>query len=137
MSSSSAGVRVSGLKELDRALRQLGSELEDELKETDRTVAGAVADHARGIAHSIGGVAAKTAPSISASADGLGFGGGGYPFAGGAEFGAVRYKQFKPWRGSGSAAGYFVYEAIRDDSEQIEDTYLEGLDNVTQRSGLR
>ena len=138
----SVGVKVTGLAELNRALRDMGGrEFQKELKEAGRSVATTVADDARGIASSLGGVAAKTAPSIRAAAGntsaGVSFGGSGYPFAMGAEFGSVRFKQFKPWRGSGSEAGYFVYSAIRDNADFIGEKYLAVVDEVLDRHGLR
>lgn len=134
-------VQVSGLNELNRALKQLGPELQKELKETNLEVAQIVADDARGIAVSLGGVAAKTAPSIQAkgytTSAGVGFGGSGYPFAMGAEFGSYRFKQFKPWRGNGSDAGYFVYPAIRQDADRITSEYTEAIDDLMRKVGLK
>lgn len=136
--SGSARIDVDGLAELNRALRAMGGrEFQAELREAGKEIASDVASSARGIAMGLGGVAAKTAPSIAASAGftsaGVGFGGAAYPFAMGAEFGAVRYPQFRPWRGSGSDAGYFVYEAIRDHADDIEETYLDAADAIIRR----
>lgn len=137
----SEGVRVSGLNELNRALRDMGGrEFQKELKEAGKKVADTVADDARGIAYILGGVAAKTAPSIRAAAGftsaGVSFGGAAYPFAGGAEFGSLRFKQFMPWRGNGDGAGYFIYESIRDNSERIEQEYLAAADDILRRHDL-
>lgn len=140
--SGSVGVKVTGLNELNRALRDMGGrEFQKELKEAGAEVAGEVASGARGRALALGGVAAKTAPSIRAAAGftsaGVGFGGSGYPFAMGAEFGSVRFKQFKPWRGNGSDAGYFVYESIRDNADMIGQRYLDAVDDVLRKHGLK
>ncbi len=141
VNATSQGVKVAGLNELNRALRELGPELQRELKQTNLTVAEIVAKDAQSAAFSLGGVAAKVAPSIRASARntaaGVSLGGTGYPMAAGAEFGAVRYAQFKPWRGNGSDAGYFVYPSIRRDAERIETEYSKALDNILDRNGLR
>lgn len=138
--SSDQGVQVHGLNELNRALRELGKEAQKELTQTNKKVAGFVADDARAAARSLGGVAAKVAPSIKAAGGttwaGVGFGGAAYPFAGGAEFGSLRYKQFKPWRGNGSDAGYFLYPAIRRDVDRIETEYNEAIDGLLKRNGL-
>lgn len=135
------GVRVQGLNELNRALREMGGpELQKELKAAGKQVAEKVAGDARTNAMSIGGVAAKVAPSIKASARntgaGVSFGGSKYPFAGGAEFGSIQYKQFQPWRGNTSQAGYFLYPAIRENSDQIADEYLSALEDLARRNGL-
>lgn len=136
----SGEVRVDGIRELNRALKRLGGEFPGELKEANREAADFVAAGARGRAVSLGSTAAHVAPSIRASAGqqsaAVSFGGAAYPMAGGAEFGAIRYKQFQPWRGSGSDAGYFVYPTIRDNSERIADTYVERLDDLLRRANL-
>lgn len=139
--SGAAGVQVRGLNELNRALRRLGPDAQKELKETNRSVAEFVADDARAAAYTLGGVAAKVAPSIrpkgTNTGASVGFGGAGYPYAGGAEFGSIKYKQFKPWRGNGTDAGYFVYPAIRQDANRIETEYTEALNDLMRRNGLR
>lgn len=140
--SGTVGVKVTGLNELNRALRDMGGrEFQKELKEAGMAVASSVAADAKGHAMSLGGVAAKTAPSIRAAAGftsaGVGFGGSGYPFAMGAEFGSVRFKQFKPWRGSGSDAGYFVFQSIRDNADNIGEEYLAVVDDVLRKHGLK
>lgn len=135
------GVRVVGLNDLNRALRELGPDLQRELKRTNLDVAQIVADDARSAALQLGGVAAHVAPSIRASARntaaGVSFGGAGYPMAAGAEFGAYRFKQFQPWRGNDENAGYFVYPAIRQDADRIETEYGAAIDKLLDRNGLR
>lgn len=144
VNASAAGVRVEGLNELNRALRRMGGkELQRELKAVGLEVASDVADTAEVKARALGGVAAKAAPSISATARftgaGVSIGGAAYPFAGGAEFGGQRRpttQQFKPWRGNGPDAGYFVYPAIRDHSDQIAEDYLGAVDDLARKVGL-
>lgn len=136
----SQGVNVRGLAELNRALKQLGPEVRAELKAANVEVGEMVANDAANIAYGLGGVAAKTAPSIKATKTqngaGVAFGGAAYPFAGGAEFGSFRYKQFQPWRGNGAGAGYFLYPAIRQDSDEIAETYMERLDDLIRKYDL-
>lgn len=130
-------VRVEGLAELNKALKALGPDAQKELKDASRSVAGFVASDARRGAYALGGVAAHVAPSIGAvggvSGAGVAFGGSRYPMAGGAEFGSIRYKQFKPWRGSDSGAGYFVYPSIRQNSERIVDEFVDAVQHVINR----
>lgn len=134
------GVRVHGLAELNRAMKAIGPDARRDLKKTNLKVAQFVADDARAAAFSLGGVAAKTAPSITAAgrvaSAGVSFGGGSYPFAMGAEFGSYRFHQFKPWRGNGSDAGYFVYPAIRNDVDRIESEYSGAIDSLMRKHGL-
>jgi hypothetical protein len=133
----SGTVKVDGLVELNKALRALGPEAQKELKEASRKVADFVAKDAASAARTIGGVAAHVAPSIKpvggVSGAGVGFGGAAYPMAGGAEFGSIRFKQFKQWRGNSSDAGYFVYPAIRQDADRIETEFIEAIDDIIKR----
>lgn len=134
------GVRVDGIAELHRALKRLDPELEKELKRANKSIAQFVADDARAAAYSLGGVAAKVAPSVKANAGsgwaGISLGGSAYPMAGGAEFGAYQYHQFKPWRGNNSDAGYFMYPAIRQDADRIETEWKDAADAAIRKAGL-
>lgn len=133
----SGTVKVDGLVELNRALKALGPEAQKELKDASRRVADFVAKDAASAAHSIGGVAAHVAPSIKpvggVSGAGVAFGGASYPMAGGAEFGSLRFHQFKPWRGNSSDAGYFVYPSIRQDADRIETEFADAVDDIIKR----
>lgn len=131
-------VEVEGLAGLSKALKGMDPEMRKALRATNKDVAETESDHARSLALSIGGVAAKTAPSIrpavGLTSAGLAFGGAAYPFAGGAEFGALKYPQFQPWRGNDSSAGYFVYPTIRRDADDIADTYIDAVNDLIQRA---
>lgn len=144
-------VQVSGLRELNKALRDLPGDLQKEMPAINREVAGFVASDARSNALSLGGVAAKTAPTIAllggARSAGVGFGGARAPWAGGAEFGAGRnitrsrrsgtylgFNQFEEWTGNGAKAGRFIYPAIRDNNERIVRTYEERVDDLLKRA---
>lgn len=137
---SDQGLRVHGLNELNKSLREMGKEFQKELTQANKGVAGFVADDAKAAAYSLGGVAAHVAPSIKAAGGttwaGVSIGGAAHPEASGAEFGSMRFKQFKPWRGNGSDAGYFLYPAIRQDADRIETEYTEALDRLMRRNGL-
>lgn len=143
-------IQVRGLKELNKALKDLPDDLHKELPRINREAAGIAADQGRSNALALGGVAAKTAPSIKlvggARSAGVGFGGVAYPWAGGAEFGAgqniirtrksgtyLGYNQFEPWKGNGPTAGYFIYPAIREKNDEIVRTYEEGLEGILKQ----
>lgn len=147
-------IAVEGLAELSRALRSMDTDLARELRGANKDAADIAARAGRSKAVSIGGVAAKVAPSIRASAGvrsaGVGFGGAKYPFAGGAEFGAgqdttrhrksgtyIGYRQFQPFRGSGRSAGYFIYPSIRDHETEIVGQYEQALDELLRKTGWR
>jgi hypothetical protein len=136
-------VKIEGLRQLNKSLKELGPEFPKEMRKVNKEVAGGVAEHAIRNAHSLGGVAAHVVPSIKASAGvnsaAVALGGLAHPAAGGAEFGGQRRpttQQFKPWRGAGSNAGYFLYPAIREDADEIYNDYLEALDDLVHRAGL-
>lgn len=133
-------IEVHGLRELNRALKKLGPDFQRELKATNLDVASLVADDARGIAAGLGGVAAHVAPSITAkgytTAAAVSLGGSAHPAAGGAEFGSNRYKQFKPWRGNGPDAGYFVYPSIRQNADRVRNEYEDAADALIKKAGL-
>jgi len=133
----SGTVKVQGLPELSRALKAVGPEAQKELKDAAKSVATFVANDARARALGLGSTAAHVAPSISAtggvSGAGVGFGGAAYPMAGGAEFGALRFKQFKAWRGNGPDAGYFVYPTIRADADQIVEEFTDAVDKIIDK----
>lgn len=141
--SSGYGVQATGLTELRRALKEVGPEAAKEMVKVGRGVAKDVASEAKGKAASLGGVAAKAAPSLKATAGstsaGVSLGGPSAPWAPGAEFGGgsrPTTQQFKPWRGNGPGAGYFLYPTIRDNDEKIESAYLEGIEDVMRKAGL-
>lgn len=139
----SQGVNVEGLDELRRALKTISAQAPRELSAASKEVATFVAGDAQGLAQGLGGVAAKVAPSIkgsgTASGGAVGLGGTAYPMAAGAEFGGQgrpTTQQFKPWRGAGEGAGYFVYPAIRQDADQIESAYVDKLDDLMRKYDL-
>lgn len=137
----SDAIHVEGLTELNRSLKALDAKLPKELRAANKDVATHVAGVAQSNAYSLGGVAAKfLAPSIKPSAGitsaGVGFGGPAWPAAAGAEFGSIKYKQFEPWRGNGSEAGYAVYPAVRSEIDEMQHTYEQSVDHLIKKVGL-
>lgn len=133
----SGAIQVDGLTELNKALRELEPSFRKELKGLNLRVAKLVTEQAMAAAYSIGGVAAHVAPSLKAK--GMQQSAGvqlGDPAAAGAEFGSVRFKQFKPWKGNTSTAGYFLYPTIRGEASNIEGIYAKGVDVITKKAGL-
>lgn len=138
--SGSDSVRVTGLVELRRALEQVEGGLSRELRTASKEIATDVAAEARGVAAGLGGVAAKTAPSVKAAAGitsaGVALGGAAYPFAAGAAFGGrgrPTTQQFQPHLGT---TGYFPYPTIRRRMDDIEDAYGDAVDDLIRRAGL-
>ena len=132
-------IRVEGLPELQRGLKQLEG-MERELSKTNKSVAKLVAENAQAAAYSLGSTPAHVAPSLKATARAtyaaVTLGGGQYKMAAGAEFGSDRYAQFKPWRGTGEGAGYFLWPTIRRDEDRIVTEYEHGIDDLLRRADL-
>lgn len=91
--------------------------------------------------------AAQSLQAVSLASGGAVRLGKGFPAALGAEFGSDRnqrrrgrpggksvpvigWNQFKPWRGSDSGAGYFMWPAIRENTTEIVDRYTKLFDDL-------
>ena len=134
----SSTIQVKGLTEFRKSLKDLNSQFPRELAKINQDVAKDVADAAQSAAQNLGGVAAKSAPAISAVrsqvVSAVKLNGAAYPYALGAEFGSVKYKQFKAWRGNGSDAGYFLFPTIRKkvDDGSIINKYADAIDKLAK-----
>lgn len=182
-------VRVSGLNKLRRELKALEdpTHLAD-LKAANNKVATDVVGWARVKAGSQGAMAVKASRSLKAgntqARATVSFGGKGYEFAAGSEFGADRnmwrivrgreirakqyqtklvdsefygkqvrrrvrtadavtrladrrvrgWNQFRPWRGNGEDAGYWLWPAIRAHTDDIVDTYGDAIEKITSKA---
>lgn len=147
-------VEIRGLTEFQRALRQIDRSLPRELRKVNKSAAEIVADAARTRAQSLGGVAAKSAPSIKATAEQrrakVALGGARYPFALGANFGALHdvprigpsgrqfagYNQFPQWGGNqftGGANDRFLYWAISRKRDKFMGEYERLIDAFVDR----
>lgn len=133
-------IRVEGLKELNRALKDMPKAASKEIRAVNKSVAEKVALGARSRAMMLGGVAARVAPTLKPSAGvmsaSVSLGSSAYPEAAGAEFGSYRYKQFEPWTGNGRDAGRFLYPEIRETSEERTEEYRDALDSALRKVGL-
>ena len=142
------------VKGLNGALRSLPKEATDELRTASGEIAQFVVEDAQAGAMHVGGVARLVAPSIKVGRDrvpAVKMGGStrlpvtstrrsrkgsrqtvgdiwaGSEFGGGAR---ATTHQFKPHRGK---VGYFLWPAVRQDSDRIQRTYSEALDDALQR----
>lgn len=131
---------------LNQALRSLPKSASVKLRDASQVIAGKVAADATSAARSQGGAAGLVAGSIRASRDrvpvvkmgssarlpgdrkgarqtvgdiiwGAEFGGGARPTT----------RQFRPWRGSGTGAGYFLFPTVRGDRDFIEQQYGDAI----------
>lgn len=138
-------VRVEGLREFRRALRQHadGGEIKKRISAANRDVSKAIQAGAKARAASRGGVAAKSGRFVQRRATQTGASvrlDASKPdraFALGAEFGGGRRpttKQFRPWLG-GPGGGYFLWPVIREELPKRMAAYQEALDDI-QRSAF-
>lgn len=130
--------QIEGLSDLRRALKAIGDEYPDQLKQANIALADGIVSGSLRRAAGVSPLANKAAKSLRAmkSAANASVRGGGarYPYFFGAEFGSKRYRQFKAWRGNqftpGGQPGYFLHPTIREDSQQLLIKYREILDRL-------
>lgn len=129
------------IRGLDEFRRGLDKDAKRDFARLNQQIADPIAEGARSRARSKGGVAAKAASSIKArrSQEGVSIAGGGgrYPFFWGAEFGAKRYRQFKPWTGNQwqpmeGGVGYFMHPEVHERVRDIDETYLDAIDEFAR-----
>lgn len=148
-------VKVVGLKELRKGLKAMDEKgTLDELKDAHQRVGQMVVEAARGAASGVSKMAVSAAESLTAArtanAARIRYGGGGYPYAMGAEFGAYRnqlrynvggnpprsgmgFNQFQGFRGSGDGAGYFLYPTIRAERDRTIDMYGDDMERILNK----
>lgn len=133
-------VRLEGFDEFRRALRDSGPGWDRALRAINRAIANTVAEKARGMAETpqqrkassaIVGAAEARAAKIAVR--------NRPPFAQGAFFGALQYRQFPAWVGNswepGGAGGpYAVNPAIRDSLDDIVNAYGDAFEQAAARA---
>lgn len=129
-------VRVTGLKELRRELKAVDAQWPKALQKVNKAIAEDVAEGTRANLAGMGGSASKVVPTVKALAQQaraqVKAGGKGDSIgervAGGNLFGSNRYKQFpKPGQ-------YGIYKALADMKDDIEERYLDMLDDLLKRA---
>lgn len=132
----SQAIEVRGLAEFQRELRRI--DLARDLTAANKEAAELVATKARAKAQALGGVAAKTAPSIKAAAEQrrakVTLGSNREPWALGAEFGGQgrpTTQQFKPHLGR---TGYALYPTIRTSGDEFADLLYRALGQLMARA---
>jgi hypothetical protein len=134
MTDRSLGLRVTGLRELRKALKEADAAAPKALQRANKTVAEDIAAASRSSASAQGSTLARVVPSIravaTASSAGVRVGSAAHPEALGAVFGGQgrqTTQQFRPHRGR---QAYAVYPQIRERRAQIETTYSDVVDAV-------
>ena len=136
-----AGIRISGLKELQGALRDADRTLPRQLRVANKEAATTVHEIGEQHANFYGGSVAKAyeVGSFKVFAEqrkaGVRIRTGGGLFGFGAEFGAKKFRQFLPWKGSGADAGYTIHPAIRDKADEIRRAYEQAIHKLLRDVG--
>jgi hypothetical protein len=132
-------IGIKGLNALVKELRAASKTAPRAVTRANKRAAEFIAGRARARAAALGGVAGHVAPTIKAGGTAKvskvtgGGAGRGEPFFG-AEFGALRYHQFKPWRGNQWApdaengVGYFLHPVVRESREEFVKIYADTLE---------
>lgn len=133
-------VEVIGGDKFVADLAKATADIPRQVEVANRAAADLALRAALGLADGVGRQAAKAAGSLTTidAAEGttLQFGGAGFDFAAGAEFGGgarPTTRQFPPWRGNGDSAGYFVNPGIR----ATEEPSLTAYEQVTAALAAR
>ncbi len=132
-----ASVKVQGLRELRKDLERLGdTEGSARFKQALQDAAKTVIADAKGNASTRMERSAAGRLKVSKGANAAAVMLGGKPYDLGAEFGAKRWHQFKPWRGNDIDAGYFLFPAVRDAQDELLDEFSDVIDDIWNgRSG--
>lgn len=127
-------VRIDGYAQLRRDLLKVTPDVDAMLKRLNVSIADDIITAARARAVATGRQQRRAATYLkayrSARAGGVNLRQNtAMPFAMGAEFGARR-PQFKPWRGNGADAGYFLWPSIRD--ANVIQAYSDGIADLVE-----
>ena len=140
-----AGNAVVGADEFARALRKMDRDLYREMTQANRAIGTMVVKRGRAKAASYSSQAKKASGSMrvasARSGINLSLGGGRWPYALGAEFGALQYAQFPQWRGNqyvswDDGVGYFFHPAIRESQEEVLDLYMQAVADAARKAGI-
>lgn len=136
-------IRIEGLRDFYKALKRVSAEYPETLRKANYDLAKAVVVKSKERAKDEPGVARKAAKSLRASraVDSATVSGGGarYPYFYGAEFGALKYRQFQTWRGNQwggweGGPGYFLHPTIRDHAAELISEYFDKLDDLHKQA---
>lgn len=133
MAAGPSGIEIKGLKEWRRDLAKCGAGWNKMLRDLNKGIAKFVEGEAKGNWFRPVQVEAERAVRGSGTIRGAKIGvGTSPPFAQGAVWGAKQYKQFPPWVGNtwevgGPGGPYGINMAIRENRDEITESYAEGF----------
>jgi hypothetical protein len=126
--SSDNGIRVEGLRELNRSLSKAGADAED-MKDLNASIAKLVADTGRGRAPVVTGALAASVKGNRAKGKAVVKAGGArIPYAGPIHWG---------WPRRNIAGSLFLSDAVDDNHDQIIEMFEDGVDKVLRKNNLK
>ncbi len=130
-------IKVTGLKELRRELKQVDADFPKQLRKANKAVADLVAEGTRSAFSRMGGSAPKVAPTVKALAQQVraqvkvgGGSGVGAEVAMGNLWGSKRFRQFPP----SVPGGYGLYPTLAEKADEIVETYADAVDDLMKRA---
>lgn len=136
---------VTGLRDLNKALKAASAEAETEMKAVLKGIAeGVVTDVRSRVPHRSGRAAASYRPRGGVKGASIAFGGPKAPYVPWLDFGgSVGKKRKAGVVGSGSIkrpvikGGRFLYPAINDNMEDIQEKVAKAISDITGRYGFK
>lgn len=139
-------VRITGVREMQRAFRQLGKDANRELRKQTLALSKELALKIRAAAESSSGQSRIVAKTVKGTSDRVpSISAGGMTRVGrnkvpahkvlfGANFGATYLKQFRPHTGAGES-DYWFYRTIEHSEREIDDAWNRVVDEVAKEFG--
>lgn len=139
-------VRITGVREMQRAFRQLGKDANRELRKQTLALSKELALKIRAAAESSSGQSRIVAKTVKGTSDRVpSISAGGMTRVGrnkvpahkvlfGANFGATYLKQFRPHTGAGED-DYWFYRTIEHSEREIDDAWNRVVDEVAKEFG--
>ena len=138
-----SAIVIEGLTQFRRALKSISAELPKMLKQELKEAAAhaefvAVQAYSRRYASRSGRTIRSIKIRATSTGVALAFGGPGFPYVGGQEFGAVGTVQFRPYTGRGpggrGSRGRFIFPAVRGEGPEVIKELEDRLARLAKRA---
>ena len=129
---------TTALKNWDGDLKSARQALKDQVFESGRELAPRIQAEAITTARGVGPQAARAAETsirvkYNKASTNIVLTSAGVPYAFGAEYGSMRWPQFKPWRGNAENAGYFLWPSVRHQLTIHNEAISKKVDDIMGR----
>lgn len=129
-------VVVTGLRDLNKGLKELDSEAADAMRKAMKDIAEGVASDVRArVPRRSGKAAASYRPRGGVKGASIAFGGAKAPYAPWLDFGGAVGRR-KSIRRPVVKGGRYLYPAIDDNMSDLEDKVADAIDSITRRYGF-